>query len=507
MSRVDVDLIVIGGGIHGAGVARDAARRGLSISLFEQNDFASATSSASSKLVHGGLRYLEQLHLRLVRESLVERSTLVRIAGHLVRPLPFLAPIYDDAPRSRPWMRLGLTLYDLLATGHSLGRHRWLKPEEVLEREPGLKPEGLRGAFLFFDAQMNDARLCLENILSAQELGAQVRNYTPVDDLVVEDGRICGVRFGQDQELRARVVLNASGPWVQKLASHQELAEPVAPRLSRGSHIVTRPLTRGHALLLSSARDGRVFFVMPFKGRSLIGTTEVDHHGGLDSVSATPEEIRYLLDEANLRVATAQLTPDDVLFSFAGVRAFEPQDASNSGRISREALVFDDAPGLISILGGKYTTYRAVAERVTDRIQRELGLRRTACMTALEALPGGESPPMEDYFSMAERILTTRYPGLEVEQLRYLVQTYGSRHTDVLREFGDEPTELGPIEPGLPFSQAEVRYAVRHEMARELEDVLRRRCYRAFLGPLSPEAQQAWNAAFEQAMIGTGESV
>jgi len=507
MSRADLDLIIIGGGIHGAGVARDAARRGLSVSLFEQNDFGSATSSASSKLVHGGLRYLEQLHLRLVRESLVERSTLVRIAGHLVRPLPFLAPIYDDAPRSRVWMQLGLTLYDLLATGHSLGRHRWLKPDEVLEREPSLNPQGLRGAFLFFDAQMNDARLCLENILSAQQHGAQLRNYTPVHDLAVEDGRVCGVRFGKDQELRARVVLNAAGPWVQQLASHQRLADPVTPRLSRGSHVVTRPLTRGHALLLSSARDGRVFFVMPYKGRSLIGTTEVEHHGSPDDVQVTPEEIDYLLDETNLRLGKAQLGQEDVLFSFAGVRALDPADGGDPGKVSREALVFDDAPGLISILGGKYTTYRAVAQRITDRIQRELGTRRSACMTALEALPGGESPPMEDYFSMAERILTTRYPGLEVEQLRYLVQTYGSRHADVLRECGDSPNELRALEPGLPFTAAEVRYAVQHEMARCLDDVLRRRCYRAFLGPLSEEAQNAWNTAFEEAKVGIEQSI
>jgi glycerol-3-phosphate dehydrogenase len=507
MSRVDVDLIVIGGGIHGAGVARDAARRGLSVSLFEKNDFASATSSASSKLAHGGLRYLEQLHLRLVRESLVERTTLVRIAGHLVRPLPFLAPIYNDAPRSRTWMRLGLSLYDLLATGHSLGRHQWLSPEEVLEREPALDPHGLRGAFLFFDAQMNDARLCLENILSARQHGAQVRNYSPVNDLVVEQGRVRGVRFGNGQELRARVVVNASGPWVQQLASHQQLAEPVKPRLSRGSHAVTRPLTRGHALLLSSARDGRVFFIMPFKGRTLIGTTEVDHTGELDTVMPTDAEIQYLLDETNLRLTKARLTPEDVLYSFAGVRALGPQDNRDPGKISREAVVFDDAPGLISILGGKYSTYRAVAERVTDRVQRELGQSRSTCMTALEALPGGASPPLEDYFSMAERILTTRYPGLEVEQLRYLVQTYGSRHTEVLREFGDHPDEVRPIEPGLPFTVAEVRYAIRHEMARELEDILRRRCYRTFLGPLSAEAQEAWETAFSQAKVGVGETV
>ncbi len=497
MSRVDLDLIIIGGGIHGAGVARDAARRGLKVSLFEKEDFASATSSASSKLIHGGLRYLEQLRLRLVRESLVERSTLMRIAGHLVRPLPFLAPIYDDAPRSRVWMDAGLWLYDLLAAGHSLGRHRWLGAAEVLEREPGLQSTGLRGAFLFHDAQMNDARLCLENVLSARQHGAQVRNYTPVTGLVVEDGRVCGVRFSEGRELRARVVLNAAGPWVQEIAGKQGLSDPVQTRLSRGSHVVTRPLTRGHALLLSSARDGRVFFVMPFKGRSLIGTTEIEHHEGLDPVTPTPAELNYLIDETNLRLTQAQLTRDDVLFAFAGVRALGPDETVTPGMASREAMLVDEAPGLISILGGKYTTYRAMAERVTDRIQRELGQGPTTCHTAIEALPGGESPPLGDYFSMAERILTTRYPGLEVELLRYLVQTYGSRHQEVLREFGDDPADLAPIEPGLPFTRAEVRYAVHAEMARTLEDVLRRRSYRRYLGPLTPDAEVAWNSAFD----------
>lgn len=506
MSRVDVDLIVIGGGIHGAGVARDAALRGLSVSLFERADFGSGTSSASSKLVHGGLRYLERLQLRLVRESLVERSTLMRIAGHLVRPLPFLAPIYDDAPRSRAWMDAGLWLYDILSTGHSLGRHRWLGPETVHELEPSLSTRGLRGAFLFHDAQMNDARLCLETALSARHHGAQVRNYTPVEELVVEGGRVCGVRFGNDQELRARVVLNAAGPWGHRIGAQQQLAEPVKPRLSRGSHIMTRPLTRGHALLLSSARDGRIFFVMPFKGRSLIGTTEIEHRGDLDSIQPSPDEIDYLLTETNLRLAEARLEPEDILFSFAGVRALSPDEERDLGKSSREATVFDEAPGLISILGGKYTTYRAVAERVTDRIQRELGQRRTHCLTALEPLPGGDSPPMDDYFSIAERILTTRYPGLEVEQLRYLVQTYGSRHTDVLREFGDDPDELAAIEPGLPFTAAEVRYAVTHEMALTLEDVLRRRCYRRYLGPVSEVAELAWNDAFDKAKIGVRES-
>ncbi|RKZ13184.1 glycerol-3-phosphate dehydrogenase [bacterium] len=499
MARTDLDLIIIGGGIHGAGVARDAARRGLSVSLFEQNDFGSATSSASSKLVHGGLRYLEQLRLRLVRESLVERSTLTRIAGHLVRPLPFLAPIYDDAPRSKVWMGAGLWLYDLLATGHSLGRHRWLDAEDVLQLEPSLNATGLRGAYLFYDAQMNDARLCLENILSARQHGAQVCNYTRVDELIVEDRRVCGVRLQDGREMRAGVVLNAAGPWASSVASGQALSDPVKPRLSRGSHIITRPLTRGHALLLSSPRDGRVFFVMPYKGRSLIGTTEVDHHDSFDSLQATPGEINYLIEETNLRLGKAELDTADVLFSFAGVRALGPDESSDTGQLSREAVVYDDAPGLISILGGKYTTYRAVAERVTDRVQRELGQRATDCFTATETLPGGESPPLEDYFTMAERILTTRYAGLEVEQLRYLVQTYGSRHQDVLRQVSDDPAALAPIEPGLPFTPVEIRYAVHEEMAQTLEDILRRRCYRRYLGPLTTEAESAWNSEFEAA--------
>jgi glycerol-3-phosphate dehydrogenase len=505
MSDPKLDLIVIGGGIHGAGVARDAALRGLKVSLLEAKDFGSGTSRASSKLVHGGLRYLEQLRVRLVRESLVERSTLLKIAGHLVRPLPFLAPVYEGAPRGRHWMRAGLTLYDLLAIGHSLGRHRWIGAEQTLELEPSLQPAGLRGAFLFVDAQMNDARLCLENVLSARQLGAQVRNYTPVEDLIVEDGRVRGVRFDRGAELRAKVVLSATGPWTRRTAGGQTLAEPVHPRLSRGSHIVTRPLTRGHALLLSSVEDGRVFFVMPFKGRSLIGTTEIEHTGGLDPVRPTPEEIQYLLGETNRALEGEPLRTEDVLFSFAGVRALGPDDEADPGKISREAQVFDEAPGLISILGGKYTTYRAVAERVTDRIERELGRRRTPCRTAIDPLPGGENPPMDDYFVLAERLLMKRYPGLDVELLRYLVQTYGSRHPDVLREFGDDPSDLEPIEPGLPFTPAEVRYAVRSEMARTLEDVLRRRSYRRYLGPLDESAERAWNAVFEAVRAGSSE--
>ena len=214
MPRVDVDLIIVGGGIHGAGVARDAARRGLNVSLFERGDFGSATSSASSKLVHGGLRYLEQLRVRLVRESLVERSALLRIAGHLVRPLPFLAPIYDGAPRGRAWMKLGLSLYDLLAAGHSLGHHEWLDAREVLELEPALDPAGLRGAFRFHDAQMNDARLCLENVLSARHHGAQVRNYTAVDDLVVEGDEVTGVLTRNGQAWRARAVVLTVGTFL-----------------------------------------------------------------------------------------------------------------------------------------------------------------------------------------------------------------------------------------------------------------------------------------------------
>ena len=498
------DLVVIGGGIHGAGIARDATLRGLRVALFERDDFAMGASSASSKLVHGGLRYLEQFRLPLVRESLRERKTLMGIAPHLVRTLPFLAPVYRSGRRGRLWMGAGLFLYDLLAAGASLGRHRWLGAEAAVALEPALANDGLRGAFLFYDAQMNDARLCLENVLDAAERGATVRNHLEVVDLVIDAGRVCGVKvrdpnLGEPWEVRAEVVVNATGAWIGEVNNRQDLTARRPPRLSRGTHIVVPPLTRGHALLLSAESDGRVFFVLPYKGMSLIGTTDIEHTAGPDDCEPTEEEIRYLLAEAARHLPSAAPARADVRFAFAGLRALPAEDEADVGRISRRARVREEAPGLLSVLGGKFTTYRAVAERVVDAVESRLDRPVTACTTALTPLPGGDVPPMNDYFQVAEDLLVKKYDHLEIGVLRYLLGTYGSRHLEILRLLDEDPRGAERIEPGLPFTLAEVRHAVQFEMARSLDDVVRRRCYRAYLGAWTGPAHARWEEAFEWA--------
>lgn len=498
------DLIVVGGGIHGAGIARDAALRGMRVALFERGDFAGGTSSASSKLAHGGLRYLEQFRFGLVRESLRERGTLRRIAPHLVRPLPFLAPVSEGGARGRWWMEAGLTLYDLLAWRGGLPGHRWLSAAAAKEIEPALGTRGLQGAFRFWDAQMDDARLVIENLVDAARHGALVRNGVEVTGLIVEDRRVCGVQVldttnGTRGSVRAPMVVNAAGPWYGTISAGQDLAQPVRPRLSRGTHIVLPALTRGHALLLSARQDGRVLFVLPFKGRSLVGTTDLDHTGSPDTVEPTEAEIAYLLYEVSEQLEGPSPRREDVLFAFAGLRALRPGDENDPGQVGRNADILEDAPGMLGVLGGKYTAYRAVAERVVDTVQRRIGQKTQRCRTAELPLPGGDTPPMNDYFAVAEDLLAQKYEHLEVGVLRALLGSYGGRHLEILRILDDDPHAAERIEPAHPFIQAEVEFAVRNEWARDVDDLVRRRTYRSYLGGFDARAEAAWQRALDRA--------
>jgi glycerol-3-phosphate dehydrogenase len=295
-------------------------------------------------------------------------------------------------------------------------------------------------------------------------------------------------------------VVNAAGPWYGKIKATQSLTQKSEVRLSRGSHIVVPSVQNGHALLLSARSDGRVFFVLPWKGNSLVGTTDIEHQGELDHPQATEEEIEYLLRELSHVLDGDAPERDDVLASFAGVRALAPSDESDVGDISRAAHVRLDAPGLMGVLGGKYTTYRAVSERVVDRAMRILERERPEpCTTATRHLPGGDIPEMNDYFAIAETLLLQKYP-LEVDSLRYLLGTYGTRHTEVLKLIEEDPVRARRIEPDLPFVWAEVVFAVHYEMAVELDDILWRRTYRGYLGPLSESAKRAWEDAFRHAL-------
>ncbi|MEO6462845.1 MAG: glycerol-3-phosphate dehydrogenase/oxidase, partial [Candidatus Eisenbacteria bacterium] len=388
-----VDLLVVGGGIHGAAVARDAARRGLSVVLAERGDLAQGTSSRSSKLIHGGIRYLESGQLGLVREALHERAILLRTAPHLVRPLPFVLPYQRGAGRPAWLVRAGLALYDRLAgAGRDepgvLPRHRHLDADEARALEPGLPAAGLTGAALFHDAQMDDARLVVANAVDAAAAGARVLVRAPVTAFAPAGaGGGWRATFESGESLAARLVINATGPWADTVRALAGRGGPPAIRPTRGSHVVVPALTRGHALLLFAA-DGRVFFVLPYGTRSLVGTTDVDFPGDPATVAPAAADVRLLRDEIELRWPGRG---GPIGRAFAGLRPLLAHGGATPAlpwRNTREARILEEA-GMLSLVGGKYTTARALAERAVDRAVTLLGAggRVRACDTATAVLP------------------------------------------------------------------------------------------------------------------------
>jgi glycerol-3-phosphate dehydrogenase len=390
------DAIVIGAGINGAGIARDAAMRGLKVLLLDKGDVGCGTSSASTRLIHGGLRYLEHFEFGLVRESLRERETLLRIAPHLVRPLAITIPIYKQSKRGRLMIRAGMIFYDLLSWGKALPRHRMLSRAETLERWPGLNTDGLLGAALYYDAQVEfPERLVMENVLSARKFGAEVLTYTRVTNFAVADGRVSGVEFvsedGQKEFAEATVVINAAGPWIDLVL------EPVkSPKLiggTKGSHLVVPPFlgAPANAIYVEAHSDGRPIFIIPWNEAYLIGTTDVRFEGDPDEVRCEPWEIDYLLSETNLALPDAHLTRDSILYTYSGVRPLPATDDKDEQSITRRHFIREHPrlPNLLSIVGGKLTTYRSLAEECVDLIFRKLGKDSPPCRTATEILAGG----------------------------------------------------------------------------------------------------------------------
>jgi glycerol-3-phosphate dehydrogenase len=391
------DVIIIGAGINGAGIARDAAMRGLKVLVIEKGEVGSGTSSASTRLIHGGLRYLEHFEFGLVRESLRERETLLRIAPHLVRPLAITIPIYKQSKRGRLMIRAGMIFYDLLSWGKALPRHRMLSRAETLERWPGLNPDGLLGSALYYDAQIEfPERLVMENVLSARKFGAEVLTYTRVTNFAVADGRVSGVEFvsedGQKEFAEATVVINAAGPWIDLVL------EPVkSPKLiggTKGSHLVVPPFlgAPANAIYVEAHSDGRPIFIIPWNEAYLIGTTDVRFEGDPDEVRCEPWEIDYLLSETNLALPDAHLTRDSILYTYSGVRPLPATDDKDEQSITRRHFIREHPrlPNLLSIVGGKLTTYRSLAEECVDLIFRKLGKDSPPCRTATEILAADE---------------------------------------------------------------------------------------------------------------------
>src|SRR5262245_6581827 len=372
------DLLIVGGGINGAGIARDAVLRGLRTALVDRADFASGTSSRSSKLIHGGLRYLEEGHVRLVLESVRERERLRRLAPHLVRPQEFVFPLYSGVNLHPLKLAAGLWAYDLLAGLWNVRRHRMVGARGILEAEPALRSDGLRGAGIYWDYRTDDARLVVETMLSAVDAGAVVLSYAEVTGFVKEGGQITGARIADrmgrgEITVRARVVVNAAGPWVDKVAALDATSAPRL-RLTKGVHVIVPRARVGHraAIVLNAVADGRVMFVIPWGEHSLVGTTDTDHSGGPDTPpQVEPADVSYLLDTVNHYFPAAHLTPDDVVSAFAGLRplvAPPPTAGLSPSDVSREEEVFTSPSGLITIAGGKLTTYRLIAAGVVDGV-------------------------------------------------------------------------------------------------------------------------------------------
>ena len=496
MADAVYDLVVIGGGITGAGIARDAALRGMKVGLFEKGDFASGTSSKSSKLIHGGLRYLEHGEIRMVFESVSERSVQLRVAPHLVRPLPFLIPIYKGVRPGFEIMNFGLWIYDSLALFRVPRVHKAFRgTTAALNLEPQLRPDNLRGAFEYYDCATDDARLVLENALDAIALGAECHTYTEV--LRFErnaDRRIAGVAVrdrlsGKEWSVKARAVILAAGAWTDEMVRRFELPTVIIRpllRRTKGVHIVLPrerlPLAR--AITLISPVDARVMFALPWRDRSVLGTTDTDFDGSPDDVAADAEDVKYLCDSGNGYFPGANLTPHDVIATWAGLRpliAPPPDDGVDESSVSREHEIFTRPDGLVIIAGGKLTTYRRMAReavRKTLDMLREMGdepanHKETTKHRPLPGAVGLETADLEGVAAIGRRLMAEH--GLDLDTATHLCGVYGARAHELAATIANDRALGERMDPELPYVWAEVGFAARRDLARTVDDVLARR--------------------------------
>lgn len=474
------DVAVIGGGITGAGVARDAALRGFSCLLLEKGDFAAGTSSRTTRLVHGGLRYLETGDLHLVAESLRERELLLRMAPHLVHPLPILLPAYRGDRRPLWKIRLGLLLYDILSMGKGTPRYGVLGPREVLRKAPPLQEAGLLGAGFFYDYQIPfPERLVLENIFSARENGAYCLNYHEVRSISEHaEGFALQVRDGLSgaaHVFHARTVVNASGPWADQVGARyrDDLRRKV--RATKGAHVVVEA-DLGHAVLTASPEDGRLFFTLPLEGLTLVGTTDTFWEGPPDEARPEAEDADYLLAGMRKLMPGRSFDRSDVLWGYAGLRPLALSERKGApSTLTRRHVVHREGPGgrFLTIVGGKYTTFRRMAEDVVDAACRALGVNR-GCTTDRVPLFGGG---LKDRVIFRENLCecTHRLPDLSRDTVEHLVTMYGRRCCDLIDIASREPYWRELIHPDYGDVRAQVAYAVRQEDAHHLDDVILRR--------------------------------
>jgi len=478
----ELDVLVVGMGATGAGVALDAASRGLRVAVVDMGDLASGTSSKSSKLVHGGLRYLENYEFGLVREGVVERQLLMRLAPHLVRPMDFLYPVWPDTAKRR-LLGLGLTTYDVfaLAVGKSgVRRHERVTAEQAIALAPALGDSELAYSYLYGDCATDDARLVLAVVQAARRFGARAITYAEVTRLDKDEaGRVCGALVhdrlsGADVALRARHVVNATGVWVDRLQGLEEPGRAAVVQPSKGVHVVVPrdrlPLLEASILLPSKQGDGRSMFAIPWGQQTILGTTDTPYDGELDGLSLTAADLEYVLAAGNA-VFKGALDADDVLGAWAGVRPLIRTPGSSSmSDLSRRHTLVEGSGGLLTITGGKLTTYRRMAKDVVDRVVERDG-RKARCRTDEIGLSGSQplGQLLEQTSAEAARL------GLSEQVATSLVRQAGAQAADILALVAEDPALGEVLSPAAPHLLAEVVHAARHEGATTLEDVFSRR--------------------------------
>ncbi|AKF07135.1 Aerobic glycerol-3-phosphate dehydrogenase [Sandaracinus amylolyticus] len=496
LGSAPVDLLVIGGGINGAGIARDATRRGLSVAVVDMNDLAFGTSSRSSKLIHGGLRYLEQYEVGLVFESVSERRILMDLAPHLVSPLGFLFPVYKDSRRNLFVIQAGMWLYDGLSLFRSPKRHRMLSPRDLETEEPALRREDLKGAPLYYDCSTDDARLTLETAIDAARNGAIITTWAKVTQLLVENGRVCGATVrdeltGATKDVRASAVINATGPWTDRtLALPRKGSDAPAPprmlRTTKGVHIVVdrAKLPLNNAVVCFHPVDKRVLFAIPWGDRSYVGTTDTDDPGDPSRVHATREDVDYLIAASNAYFPEHTLTHADVIATWAGLRPLIDEGAgANESQVSREHKIVIGQEGLITIAGGKLTTYRRMSIEVVDTAVRYLQLSNGLAGRDIEPsrtekapLPGAEGwPDDDDATQVVAQVEQASNGTISNAIAAALTDQYGTRAIAIAALCAARPALASPLVPGRPEILAQIEHAVREEMAATVCDVLVRR--------------------------------
>lgn len=470
----------MGGGVYGAWMAYDAALRGLRVALLERTDWAAGASSSSSKLIHGGLRYLEHLWLVLVKKTLAERRLLAALGPHRIRPLRFLLPVYEGDRVGRLRLKIGLTLYDRLAGGSQpVPPHCSLGREEILARCGFLDPKGLAGGFEYGDCVTDDARFTLEIVAGAIGAGAAAVNHVEVTDLLRAGIRIAGAivrdreKGGLPIEVPASVTINAAGAWLGRIGrtTHDEWTS--LNRLTKGVHLVMPPLPAKQALLLTARSDGRPFFLIPWYGKTLLGTTDTDFRGDPDAARVEGEDVRYLLSEANLFLAGIRWTDSDIEGSFTGLRSLRNVPGRSPSAVTREWSIEEPEERLLVSVGGKFTSARADAAEAIDRVMEILGRPPGPCPTERRPFPWSPTEPLEAWVREQAREGEAR--GLDREAAVEVAFRYGTSVAGLHALLSERPDLAARIHPSSPFVRAEILHAARNEMAWTLEDILRRR--------------------------------